>query len=77
MTKAIVLMNTEVGAEEDVARKLLEIPEVREVYIVYGVYDIIAIVESKDFDSLRTAIVSKVRRVPRVKSTTTLIVVEK
>ena len=35
-------MNADLGAEEDLLKKLREIPNVREVYVVYGVYDIVA-----------------------------------
>ncbi|NPA96116.1 MAG: Lrp/AsnC family transcriptional regulator [Crenarchaeota archaeon] len=77
MPKAIVLINTDVGMEDEVVRQLSSMPEVREVHIVYGVYDLVAIVEAQTFDELRSAIVNKIRRLPHIKSTTTLIVVEK
>ncbi len=77
MPKAIVLINTDVGMEDEVVRQLANMPEVREVHIVYGVYDLVAIVEASSFDELRSAIVNKIRRLPHIKSTTTLIVVEK
>ncbi len=77
MPKAIVLINTDVGMEDEVVRQLSNMPEVREVHIVYGVYDLVAIVEASSFDELRSAIVNKIRRLPHIKSTTTLIVVEK
>jgi DNA-binding Lrp family transcriptional regulator len=77
MPKAIILINTDVGAEEEVAKALQAIPEVKEVHIVYGIYDVVAIVEASTFDSLRNAVIAKVRKFPHIKSTTTLIVVEK
>ncbi|MEM3980964.1 MAG: Lrp/AsnC ligand binding domain-containing protein [Ignisphaera sp.] len=77
MPKAIILINTDVGTEEEVAKELAAIPEVKEVHIVYGIYDVVAIVEAPSFDSLRNAVISKVRKFPHIKSTTTLIVVEK
>jgi len=77
MPKAIVLINTDVGMEEEVSKALTQIPEVCEVHIVYGVYDIVAIIEAGTFDALRAVIVNRIRRLPHIKSTTTLIVVEK
>ncbi len=77
MPKAIVLINTDVGMEEEVVKHLESMPEVKEVHVVYGVYDLVAIVEAPSFDDLRSAIVNKIRRLPHIKSTTTLIVVEK
>ncbi|MEM1541103.1 MAG: Lrp/AsnC ligand binding domain-containing protein [Ignisphaera sp.] len=77
MPKAIILINTDVGAEEEVSKALSEIPEVKEVHIVYGIYDVVAIVESNTFDTLRNTVIAKIRRFPHIKSTTTLIVVER
>ncbi|MEM0489777.1 MAG: Lrp/AsnC ligand binding domain-containing protein [Ignisphaera sp.] len=77
MPKAIILINTDVGAEEEVSKALSEIPEVKEVHIVYGVYDVVAVVEANTFDTLRNTVIAKIRRFPHIKSTTTLIVVER
>lgn len=77
MPKAIILINTDVGTEEEVSKALAEIPEVKEVHIVYGIYDVVAIVEALTFDALRNAVIAKIRRYPHIKSTTTLIVVER
>ncbi len=77
MPKAIVLINTDVGMEEDVARQLSQLPEVKEVHVVYGIYDVVTIVEAETFDSLRNVVITKIRRMPHIKSTTTLIVVER
>ncbi len=77
MAKAIVLINTEVGAEDEIAKVLESIPEVKEVYVVYGIYDLVAVVEAPTFEELRSVIVTKIRRLAKIKSTTTLIVVEK
>ena len=45
MPQAFVLINSEIGAEEEVLKVLKSIGNVREAYIVYGVYDIVARVE--------------------------------
>ncbi len=76
MPKAVVLMNTEVGAEEEVAEELLKIPEVKEVHLVYGIYDLVVVVEAPTHDELRSVIVNRVRKVPKVRSTTTMIIIE-
>ena len=76
MSEAVVLINTEIGAEEEVLDQLLQIKGVREAYIVYGVYDIIAFVSAGSPDELREIIVKYVRRIPRIKSTTTMTIVE-
>ncbi|MCC6045721.1 MAG: Lrp/AsnC ligand binding domain-containing protein [Ignisphaera sp.] len=77
MARAIVLINTDVGMEEEVAKMLSQIPEVKEAYVVYGIYDVVAIIEAESFDRLRNVVISKIRKMPHIKASTTLIVVEK
>ena len=76
MTKAIVLINTEVGAEEEVLEDLKRVGYVTEAYVVYGVYDIVAKIETPDMDKLREVVTWHIRRMTKVRSTVTLIVVE-
>jgi len=76
MTKAIVLINTEVGAEEEVLEELKRVEYVSEAYVVYGVYDIVAKIIAPDMDKLREVVTWKIRRMSKVRSTVTLIVVE-
>lgn len=73
MLKAFILINTDSGAESEVSEKLLEIPVVKAIHIVYGVYDIIVEMEVEGYEELRST-VSKIRSIPRVRSTTTLII---
>ena len=49
---------------------------VRDVYVVYGVYDIIARVEADTMEKVKETITWKIRRLDRVRSTLTMIVVE-
>ena len=76
MARAIVLINTDVGAEEAVLEELQKLPEVKKLYIVYGVYDIVVFLEAKDHNELRSFIVTKLRKIPYIRSTTTMIVVD-
>ena len=73
---AFVLNNADLGAEEDLVKQLKDIPNVEEVYVVYGVYDIVAKVKSDTMDKVKETITWKVRRLDRVRSTLTMIVVE-
>ena len=75
MAKAFVLINVEIGAESEVLGDLRPIPEVIDAHLVYGVYDIIAIVETSDLQDLKDAISYKIRRLDKVHSTLTMIVV--
>ncbi len=76
MYKAVVLINTEMGADEEVFDILKSLPEVKAAYMVYGLYDIVAIIESDDMNKLRDIIYAKLRSSPRVRSTLTMVVVK-
>ncbi len=76
MPKAFVLINADIGAEEQLVQELNSIENVTEVYAVYGAYDIIAKVESDSMDKVKETITWKIRRLDNVRSTLTMIVVE-
>jgi DNA-binding Lrp family transcriptional regulator len=73
---AIILVQTEIGAETRVMDELLKIPEVKEVYIVYGTYDIVVKVEADALEKIRDIVTNKIRRLPDIRTTVTMIVVE-
>jgi len=76
MPKAFVFVNVEVGSEAEVLKRLREVPEVKEAYFVYGVYDIVSKVETDSMDRLKEVITWKVRRLDKIRSTLTTIVME-
>jgi DNA-binding Lrp family transcriptional regulator len=76
MPIAFVLINAEIGAEDDVLKELKKLKNVKEAYVVYGVYDIIAKVEAESMDKLKEVVTWHVRRLDKVRSTLTMIVVE-
>lgn len=76
MSIAFVLINTEIGAEREVAKELIKIEGIDEVYVIYGVYDIIAKVRAENLDKLKEIITLKIRKMEKVRSTLTMIVVE-
>lgn len=76
MPKAFVLINADLGTEEDLVRELKKIPNVTEVHVVYGVYDIIAKVEADTMEKVKETITWHIRRLEKVRSTLTMIVVE-
>lgn len=75
MATAFVLINVEIGSEDEVLRSLKPISEVKEAHLVYGVYDIIARIETETMQELKDAVSWKIRRVDKVRSTLTMIVV--
>ena len=72
MPVAFVLINTEMGAENEVIKTLKKINDVKEAHVVYGVYDIIVKVEAKSSDELRNVITWSIRKQDKVRSTLTL-----
>jgi len=76
MTMAFVLINAEIGAEEEVVKELMKVEGVEEAYIVYGVYDVIAKVKAENLEKLKETITWRIRRLDKVRSTLTMIVVE-
>jgi len=76
MPLAFVLINAEIGSEDEVVTELRKISNVKESYLVYGVYDIVAKVEADSMDKLKEIVTWKIRRLDKVRSTLTMIVVE-
>jgi DNA-binding Lrp family transcriptional regulator len=73
MAKAYVLINSEIGGEQEVVDQLKAMPEVVEVSVVYGVYDVIVKLEAETMEVLKEIITSKVRHLNKVRSTMTMI----
>jgi DNA-binding Lrp family transcriptional regulator len=76
MPLAFVLINAEIGSEDEVLKELRKLSNVKESYVVYGVYDIVAKVEAESMDKLKEIVTWKIRRLEKVRSTLTMIVVE-
>jgi DNA-binding Lrp family transcriptional regulator len=75
LATSFVLINTELGQETDVLNRLKDLKEVKEVHMVYGVYDIIARVETDTMQELKDVMSLKIRRLDKVRSTLTMIVI--
>jgi DNA-binding Lrp family transcriptional regulator len=78
---AYVLLNSDLGSDETIIKKVKEILESEEnvkyeVQGVYGVYDIILKVTSENSDKLRSVITNKIRKIDKVQSTLTMMVIE-
>ena len=75
MVSAYVLINCDIGSEEDVISHLKTIDGVKEVHGTFGVYDIIVKIESDNHDTLRDTITWKIRKMERIRSTLTLMII--
>ena len=76
MAEAYVLVNCDLGAEEEIISGLKQIEQVKEVHGTFGAYDIIAKVQAESADKLREAVTWKIRKMDKIRSTLTLTVVE-
>jgi len=76
MAMAYVLINCDLGYEEQIIEELKHISDVKEVHGTFGAYDILAKLESANGETLRETIMWKIRKMGRVKSTLTLIGIE-
>ncbi len=76
MAIAYVLINCDLGYEEQIIEELKHISDVKEIHGTYGVYDIFAKVESDQITTLRETITSKIRKIVRIRSTLTLMAIE-
>ncbi len=76
MASAYVLISSDVGSEENIIKEIRGIADVKEVKGIYGVYDIIVKVESNSMEELKNTVTSKIRKIPKVRSTITLMVIE-
>lgn len=71
-----MLINTEIGSESEVLKTLKDVEGVIEAYAVYGVYDVVAKITAETMDKLKEIVTWRVRRLDKVRSTLTMIVVE-
>jgi DNA-binding Lrp family transcriptional regulator len=76
MPIAFVLINSEIGSEGEVLNELKKVEGVKEAYSVYGVYDIIAKVSADSMDKLKDIVTWRIRRLNKVRSTLTMIVID-
>lgn len=76
MPSAYVLINCDMGSEEDVINELKSIPSVTETHGTFGAYDIITKVESKSVDNLRETITWKIRKIQHIRATLTMMTIE-
>jgi len=76
MAEAYILINCEIGSEEQVITALKNIDSVKEVHGTFGAYDILAKIESPQVEDLRETITWKIRKIDKIRSTLTLMGIE-
>ena len=80
MPTAYVLLNSDLGSDESIimeVKKVLSTEDAKyEIQGVYGVYDIVLKISSENAEKLRAIITNKIRKISKVQSTLTMMVIE-
>jgi len=80
VSTAYVLLNSDLGSDESIINEVKQIltdeDVTYEIQGVYGVYDIVLKVSSDDAEKLRGIITNKIRKISKVQSTLTMMVIE-
>jgi len=69
MEIAYVLMQCDLGSEEQVIKEIMKIPEVKEVRSTFGAYDVFCKVQPDTKGSLDQVITNKIRKIQKIRST--------
>lgn len=75
METLFLLVEVEVGKLDDVLRRMKATPGVTEVQAVTGPFDLIVKVQAPHINEALDTVVHKIRRIPGIKSTETLVTV--
>ena len=73
MAVAFVLVNAELGTEEDVIREIRKLSDVKEAHLVYGMYDIMVKVEGPSVEKVKETVNTNIRKMDKIRSTLTMI----
>lgn len=71
---AYVLFKVGSGTEREVAQKLVDFNEVIQADVIFGEYDVVAKVTTENLDLLEGFVSEKIRTVPNVLVTSTMII---
>ena len=77
MAKAYVLIVNESGTEDSVISNLNHIPSITNAFGAFGTYDILTKLESSDEQEMQHDITNGIRKIPKIRSTLTLLVDKK
>ena len=73
MTDAYVMLNCELGAEEEIIEQLKELEQVVDVFETIGTHDMLVKLQAENFEKIREIISWNIQKLKKVRSTATLI----
>jgi DNA-binding Lrp family transcriptional regulator len=74
MVSAVVLVNTDLDAQNEVIKNLKRVDGVEEAHALYGVYDVLVKVKASSIDDVKNITRSKIKQVSGVTSSLTLMI---
>ncbi len=80
MPTAYVLLNSDLGSDSSIINEVKQVLQDENVQFeiqgVYGVYDIVLKLSSENAENLRGIITNKIRKISKVQSTLTMMVIQ-
>ena len=73
MTDAYVLLNCDLGAEEEIIEQLRELEQVVDVFETIGTHDMMVKLQAENFEKIRETVSWNIQKLKKVRSTATLI----
>jgi DNA-binding Lrp family transcriptional regulator len=73
---AYILVNCTLGSEEKIIEEIAKLSDVKEVRGTYGVHDVFVKVKSENTETMNDTITNRIRKIPGITSTVTLVVIE-
>lgn len=72
--KAYIMINVNIGTEDEICKNLVKFDEVEEVATIYGEYDALIKVKANDMSHLDRFILENLRGIPNIFLTATMLV---
>lgn len=74
MVTAYILAKIEAGKEDEISSRIKALPEVKNAAFTFGIYDVVVVVEFDRVEGLDEFLFAKLRKVPGIVETISMIV---
>jgi len=73
MTIGIILVNCDLGSEEEIIEELKKMEEVKEAFGTFGANDLVVKLDAPNLEKLKETVSRKIQKMDKVRSTVTLV----
>ena len=73
MTDAYVMLNCDLGKEDEIMEQLRELEQVVDVFETIGTHDMLVKLQAENFEKVREVVSRNIQQLKNVRSTSTLI----